>query len=171
MRRLVLAAAFAALVSPLCAQAPKPDPADKAIADAVAVLEKALAATKDAAGQEKLKAAIDVLKKPAQAAVPAKPQNDLISDFIDNTAKYKGKVVTFQLTYMDNLGTLRDRVGDRCLLKGKDSKNRAELLIQIIIPKGLDVPAAKNDEQVIVTFTCTMGKTEDGNKVVAITRP
>jgi hypothetical protein len=172
MRRALLACLLLVMMSFTAdAQAPKADPADKAIADAVALLEKALADTKDPAVQAKLKAAIAAVKKAAEAP---KVQNELISDFVDSPAKYKGKVVTFQLTYVHGggVGNLTGRVGGKGVpFKGKDPKNGAELLLGVAIPAKMVVPAANDGEEVIVTFTCTKGEKTDGNVVVSITRP
>lgn len=107
-------------------------------------------------------------------ADPPKPQNELISDFIDNTEKYKGKTVTFRVTLVSankNL-TIRDRLGDKSVpFKSEDPKNGARLGLGLDIPKDLKVPVAKAGEEVIVRFKCTEGKTDKGNVAVEIVRP
>jgi hypothetical protein len=105
---------------------------------------------------------------------PPKPQNELVSDFVDNVGNYKGKTVTFKMTLYSSSETLtiRDRVGDKSVpFDAKDSKNGAKLGMGLDIPKDLKVPAARAGEPVIVTFTCTLGKTDKGNVAVSITRP
>ncbi|MDB5310707.1 MAG: hypothetical protein JWO38_4909 [Gemmataceae bacterium] len=149
---------------------PAKTPADKAIEEATQVLEKALAQTKDPGEQAKLQAAILAVRNAQSLRV----QNDLISDFIDHTAKYKGKTLAFRLAYIDRPGLtpLHRRAGDVGVpFKGKDPKNEAELLLGLEIPKGFDLPKAKDGEEVIVYFICTAGDTSRGNKPFSITRP
>jgi hypothetical protein len=147
------------------------DEADKAIAAAVEGLEKALAAAKTPAEKAKLAAAISALKA---ASAPAE-QNNLISDFVDKTEAYKGKTLTFRLAYVDRTGPnpLRTRLGDQSVpFRAVDPNNGAKLLLGLDFPKDLDgVPNAKDGEEVVVTFRCTVGDTSKGNVVVAARRP
>lgn len=103
-----------------------------------------------------------------------KPADDKIADFVDNTEKYKGKEVTFTLKYLDPQGIypLRTRLGDKgVVFKGRDSKNKAELAVGIDLGPKLEVPNAKDGEEVIVTFKCGDGKLDKGNVAVKIRRP
>lgn len=140
----------------------------KGIDDAVKVLEKALADSKDPAERAKLKDAIAALNKIGGAP---KIQNALISEFVDNTAKFKGETLTFKLTYADRKA-LNMRINDKSVpFVGHDPKNKAKLLLGLDIPAGLVVPAAKEDEEVIITFKCNNGATDKGNVAVSIIRP
>jgi hypothetical protein len=105
------------------------------------------------------------------------PQNELLSKFADNPESFKGKTVTFEGMYINGVGTdrLRDRVGDDGIPIQVYSPNRkAKLYLGLMIPKGFppaEVPNAGDRETVIVTFVCTAGKTDRGNKAIAIRRP
>jgi hypothetical protein len=164
-----------ALLAPAAAisQAEKKSPADTAISEATAVLQKALDAAKDPADQVKLRAAIAALA--TANAPPIKPQNELISDFLDDTPKYKGRTLTFKLRYVQGkaIGSLRERVGNglNTPFKGTDPKNRAELLLGVQLPAGLDVPRANDGEEVVITFECTLGDRSKGNVAKRVTRP
>lgn len=116
--------------------------------------------------------AIPLLALPATAADPPKPRDDLISDFVDNTPKYKGKTVTFTMALDSPGDSLRDRVGDKSIpFLAVDPNNGAKLPLGLDIPKGLEVPNAKSGEVVIVTFKCGSGANDKGNTAVSITRP
>lgn len=140
----------------------------KAIDEALKILEKGLKEAKDPAEKEKIQDAIAALKKIGEAP---KVQNELISDYIDNTDKYKGRTLTFRLTYIAGArDPLRTRLGDKGVsFEGKDPKNGAKLVLGLDIPKGLDVPQARGGEEVIVTFTC--GGAGKPNTAVSIIRP
>lgn len=115
-----------------------------------------------------------VLVCPVLAAEdPPKPQNELISDFVDNPGRYKGKTLTLQVQYDGGAGkTLRERLGGKSVpFKGKDPNNGAKLVLGLDLPKDLDVPNAQQGEEVIVTFKCEAGNTSKGNTVTMITRP
>lgn len=148
----------------------------KAILDATKLLEDALSKSKDAAEREQLEDAIAALKKVGNAPAP-KVQDELISDFLDNKAKYKGKTLTFTVTYHggEPKTTLRNEVG----VTGKflpifhaiDPKNKAKLNLALEIPAGMMVPAAVKDDVLIVTFKCNNGDNAKGNVAVEIRRP
>lgn len=166
--RLVLASLALCLATSLATSADQP----KAIQDATKLLEDALAKSKDAAEQEKLKEAIAALKKVGD--VPPKIQNELISDIVDNALDYQGKTLTLKLKYLGGLPrtTLRNRVGDTVppAFQGIDPKNEAKLSVGITIPAGLKVPEAVAGDELIVTFKFS-GNKAMGNTAVEIRRP
>jgi hypothetical protein len=101
-----------------------------------------------------------------------KPQNELISDFVDNPAKYKGKTLTLQVTYVTKLIPLNKQDGEKAVpFTALDPNNKAKLILGLDIPKGLKLPAAMNDEEVIVTFKCEAGSASKSNVAVSIVRP
>jgi hypothetical protein len=108
----------------------------------------------------------------AQDKEPPKPQNDKISDFIDNTAKYKGQKLTLLVEFAGGKNDLlTDEVGQKSVpFIGYDPANKAKLILGVEIPRGLTVPKARGGELVVVTFECG-GKTDKGNVATSITRP
>lgn len=173
-RPCVICLAFLLSATLLLAHARAAADQPKAVVDATKLLEDALAKSKDEGEQEKLREAIEALKKIGTAR---KVQDELISDFLDNTAKYKGKTLTFKATYYGGPAktTLRDSVG----VTGKflpiftaiDPKNEAKLNFAVEIPAGLTVPAAVKGDELIVTFKCNNGDNAKGNTAVEIRRP
>lgn len=100
-----------------------------------------------------------------------RPENDKISDYVDNPEKYVGKTLTFRVTFAGG-NSLKERVGDKGVpFKGVDPNNGAKLLLGLIIPRGLEVPNAKDDEEVIVTFQVQKFDNMSNGKAVAIRRP
>lgn len=152
------------LATAATAQEPKTPLADKAIGEAMKLLEGTLAAAEKPDDKAKLQAAIAALR----GAGGSKIQNDIISDFVDNEAKYVGQTLTFRLRFIGG-NSLGGRRGDEGVpFEGQDSKNRAKLLLGLYIPRDLKVPNAGMDEYVIVTFKVgPKGKSE----AVEIRRP
>ena len=102
------------------------------------------------------------------------PKNNIIPDFLDNTIKYKGQTITFEMfvdedIFMDRGESLRDYVG-------KDVKfaavgpNAHHLSMVIKIPEGLSVPNVDHNGRVIVTFICNEGNLRHGNIAKSIER-
>lgn len=101
-----------------------------------------------------------------------KPQNELISDFVDNAEKYKGKLVCLQVTFLGGDFTLRELSGSKDVaFTAKDPNNGAKLVLGVDIPKDLKLPDAKSGETVVLTFKCDSGSTSKGNTAVSVTRP
>jgi hypothetical protein len=165
----------------------------------VAAVLAVLVATRPAAGQGGDAAAIRAAREGVERAAPAaklpgqkaaaaealaalkklgaddlKP-SERVSDFVDEAAKYKGRVVTFRVRYSDRPGltALRDRVGDTYAapFTAVDPKNGAKLVLGVVLPVGLPAPAARDGEEVVVTFWCGQGDTGKGNVALVITRP
>lgn len=135
-------------------------------------VEKAAPAAKLPAQKAAAAEALAAMKKLSESDL--KP-SDRVSDFVDNTAKYKGRVVTFRVRYSDRPGltTVRDRVGDTYAapFTTADPKNGAKLVLGVVLPVGLPAPAARDGEEVLVTFWCGQGDTGKGNVALVIARP
>lgn len=158
----------AVLALALCGSTqPQPTPADKAISDATNLLEKALAEAKDPTEKAKLQAALLGLRKASAVPVVPVPQNDLITELIDNRKKFVGQTITLRLTYASgDKFSMRDHVGRTVVFTAVDPKSKAKLVIGVKLPNGLEVPAAKDGEEVIVTFTVDSLKENTATSVV-----
>lgn len=119
-------------------------------------------------------------KKPAEPA-PVVAQNQVekapktnkasnaeFVDFVDNTAKFKGRTITLE---MHQQFTLREVVGKNGASPYFFASKPAKLAVVITIPPDLPIPNAQPDEELLVTFTCTEGSLERGNVAKFITRP
>jgi len=98
-----------------------------------------------------------------------------IADFINNTAAYKGKLISFDLKIEEAI----DRSQGRSLLDyvGRDVKfmtpgpRVGQLHLVITIPEGLAVPEVGYLDDVWVTFVCTRGNLQQGNEAKSIEIP
>jgi hypothetical protein len=94
-----------------------------------------------------------------------------ITDFIDNTANYKGKTITLELcVHINGDYSLRNYVGRVVKFSAFGPKSE-RLDIAIMIPNGLSVPNARFGERVKVTFLCANGNLQGGNEAQSIERP
>ena len=141
----------------------EPSSAEKAIAEATKVLDAAIAAEKNPEEKAKLVAA----KSRLLAAEP-ETQNHLISMLVDSPATFDGTIVTLRLKYRG--GELPLRSGGRHVFEGRDSKNKAKLVIGIEIPKSLAVPRANDGEEVIVRFRAELNGKRIQGEALQVTR-
>jgi len=91
-----------------------------------------------------------------------------VRDFLQNTDKYKGKIVTLTLTVHEAIDrgqgkSLRDCIG-RDVNFLTSGTNVVSLKVVIKIPEGVSVPEAGQSEEVRVTFLCTRGNLQQGNE-------
>jgi hypothetical protein len=95
-----------------------------------------------------------------------------IIDFIDHTAKYKGRVLTARLTVDCDGGTLRTYRGQDVPFRtiAFAGGNFARLNMVILVPASLDVPDAQSGDTVTVTFPCADGDLRHGNVAQKIER-
>ncbi len=107
---------------------------------------------------------------PASAPALSKPlgKNEVV-ELIDNTLKFRGRTVTVEVSVAFLEGTLRDHLGEEVEFNGFGA-NAARLDVRAVIPAGLDVPAAKSFDSVIVSFVCKDGNLKHGNEVQKIVR-
>jgi hypothetical protein len=103
-------------------------------------------------------------------------------DFIDHTPSYRGRTITLRLAVRPDpvivsgpppgwapWKTLRDLRGGGAYFYGY-GRDEARLDVFVLIPAGLDVPAARPDEWVTVTFRCKDGDLKHGNVATEIWR-
>jgi hypothetical protein len=93
------------------------------------------------------------------------------ADFVDNTAKYKGKSLTMPLTYLGSdisTAKLRDRLGTNGLFRGEAAGGGFNIIIDL--PATLDVPDVQYLGHVVVTFDCKEGNLDKGNLAKKIER-
>jgi hypothetical protein len=95
-----------------------------------------------------------------------------VSDFVKNTAKYKGKAITVDVRIderMPNGQSLRDYAGRDVRVAAKGPKGE-QLSFILTIPPGLAVPDAVYSEDVRVALVCTRGSLREGNEAKLIER-
>jgi hypothetical protein len=90
-----------------------------------------------------------------------------IRDFMTNTAAYKNRSVTLALRVDELIDrqqgqTLRDFVGRDVKFVGLGPKGE-HLNVVINIPDGLSVPGVCHEDEVSVTFLCSLGSLARGN--------
>ena len=98
-----------------------------------------------------------------------------ISDFIRNTAAYRGKALMLSLRVDEPIAraqgqSLRNYVG-RDVRFTTVGPSGEQLDLAVRIPDGLHVPEVGNSDEVLVTFVCTRGSLHDGNWARAIQSP
>jgi hypothetical protein len=89
-----------------------------------------------------------------------------VSDFVKNTARYKGKAVTVDVRIDERLAggkSLRDYV-DRNIRVAATGPKGEHLTFVITIPPGLSVPEAGYSDDVRIAFVCTRGSLREGNE-------
>jgi hypothetical protein len=95
-----------------------------------------------------------------------------ISDFIKNTATYKGRAIMLPLKLDEpvvpgQVQSLQNHVGREVKFTTRGPKGeRLDLFVKI--PDGLSVPEVGNSGEVFVTFVCTRGMLRQGNEARAI---
>jgi hypothetical protein len=91
-----------------------------------------------------------------------------VADFIDNTSKYKGDSMQFEMSLNTSGDSLRQHSGGRAefYLLG----DNASAQVEIEIPANLDLPNASDNDNLIVTFKCTEGRLNSGNIAIGIQR-
>ena len=91
------------------------------------------------------------------------------ADFVDNTMKFKGGWVQFEMTLNHVGDTLRAHSGGRAefYLNGDNAKG----VIMIDIPVNLNLPNATDADNLLVTFDCVEGRLDSGNVAREIRRP
>ena len=157
-------------IGSICADSPSSG--DEAIKDAIQLLETRLSQIKDKIEADKVTTAITQLKLVREAP---NSQKITFSDFIDNTNKYKGKVITLDLTVSSLIvgnkkQSLRDFVGSSVEFYAFGPKHE-HLDITVDLPTGLDVPKAVLGDRLSITFLCTTGQLDQGNQAKTVSRP
>lgn len=142
------------------------DDGSQAIQDAINTLErKRVGVTDTARIDEAIRALREILK------APEKPFD--LDHFIDNTAEYKGKIVTVEMEIESNIArgvSLAD--SDNSYIRFSETTPEGlDAVIVVRTPKGIKMPRAQTGERVVVTFRCTEGKASFGNIAIAVTRP
>ncbi len=151
----------------------KPDPADKAIGDAVAALKVQLENTKDDAERKKLAAAVAGLE--AITKKPPRNDNHKLLDFADNPKAYSGQTLTFLV----RLPVLKP--GSVPLNEGNpydyefhgvagDPQAKVTLTVYCDANVLKSAPAVGSGDPVLITFVAG-GKLRGGNKMVEVKRP
>lgn len=99
-------------------------------------------------------------------------------DFADNPQNYKGKTVTLTLEYYGSGigGWLEDGKLSNDLdipLRGHGSVKGAyfQFMMSAHASRGMKLPPLHSADDVLVTFKCTEGRLDDGNKIIKIARP
>jgi hypothetical protein len=102
----------------------------------------------------------------------------VLRDFGDNTAKYKGKTMTFKLAYdgpplnpLLRNGTASIQLDPPFRASGFVGSNYFHYDLNLTIPEGTQMPSLNSLDDVVVTFQCTMGHLQAGNIVKKIARP
>jgi len=93
-----------------------------------------------------------------------------VSDFVKNTAKYKGKAITLDVRIDERISngqSLRDYVGRDVKVAAKGPKG-GNLSFVITIPPDLSVPEAGYGDDVRVALVCTRGSLREGNEARSI---
>jgi hypothetical protein len=112
---------------------------------------------------------------PAQHQEDSRMSEEEMLDFMDNTAKFKGKTLTLRASvwWPDfQLATLRDCVGKEVDLT-RWTRTDGKLEVKVMLPAGLDLPNAKRGDDLLVTFECQKGSLKEGNiatKIVSDTK-
>lgn len=160
-------------------RAADPTPSDKAIAEAIAVLEKA---ARKAKGEEadRLRRVIDAIseasKKEEAKTDPSKPEeakDDVVvevtpAQFAAKPEKFAGKTLKMKLVWADRLaiGSMR-AISGKTPFEGQDAKGKAILKLTIDIPNGTPLPSVLAGVPLVVVFK-TEGKRDGGNTVVSV---
>jgi hypothetical protein len=188
MKRLI--AALLLLATPCLAE----DRADRAIKDALDLLQACRAELTAQTELDKLDRAVQRLRGADRQAAPARTETRRvtanvetpadhppslpsvkIADFIDHTERYKGQVVTLPLMVRSRAlipqgQTLRDLAGGAARFQGtSDDGNRLDLMIDL--PRSLEIPKLSFGDRALVSFRCTHGDLQRGNEAIEIRRP
>ncbi len=91
------------------------------------------------------------------------------SEFIDNTARFKGDTLQFEMSLNTAGDQLWDYAGGRAEFYMFDSN--AHGVIVIDIPANLNLPNATDADELLVTFDCNNGRLDSGNLARGIRRP
>lgn len=96
-------------------------------------------------------------------------------DFIDNTPRYKGKLITIELMieseiWLEEGRSLRDWIG-RDVEFSALGEQFETLAMVIFVPASLSVPKAGWGDSVKVAFRCKDGDLRHGNEALSVTRP
>jgi len=95
-----------------------------------------------------------------------------VSDFVKNTARYRGKAITLDVRIDERMPTgqtLREYVG-RDIRVAATAPKGERLSFVITIPPGLPVPDAGYSDDVRIALICTRGSLREGNEAKAIER-
>ena len=121
----------------------------------------------------------DVVSQKTASQVTTLSDSEIV-DFIDNTKKYKGKVLRMRLGIFDTLraGGIGLHFFRYTFVGG--SPIRLDMKIRVIPSSSddlaefdslLDLPNVKSPEEVVVTFLCEEGTLGYGNRAIRIERP
>lgn len=177
------------LIATVCSGGEK---ADRAIHEAVILLEKHRSEMTDEGEAQKIDLAIERLKEketggsartetrriPVEDARPADAApvlNVNVADFIDHTERYKGQVVTLPLlvrsrTLIHPGQSLRDLAGNQARFLGvSEDGNRLDMMIDL--PRSAAIPKASFGDRLVVTFRCREGDLQRGNEAIELKRP
>jgi hypothetical protein len=103
-------------------------------------------------------------------------QNELALAFADAPEKFKGKTLTLVGELTAKAGPLKERIAEDGIpfWVYPPNSRKSKLLLGVAIPKGFppeSIPNIRGGEEVVITFVCTEGKTDRGNKAIAFRRP
>jgi hypothetical protein len=98
-----------------------------------------------------------------------------LQDFMRNTAKYKGRLITLALRIDESPDrvqgkTLRDYIGREVAFATAGNQGE-RLRIVITIPASVSVPEAGQAETFSITFLCSRGMLQQGNEAKIIENP
>jgi len=98
-----------------------------------------------------------------------------VRDFLQNTDKYKGKIVTLTLKVDEAIDrgqgkSLRDYIG-RDVKFISTGINGESSRVVIKIPEVVLVPEVGQSEEVRITFLCTQGNLQHGNEAKFMEKP
>jgi len=99
-----------------------------------------------------------------------------MQDFVDNPSRYKGKILTMNLSFTGQ--SLRGRIENGVMPINLNVEFRtfvgivhsSTIRINAIIPAGTKAPPLEDEDGVQVTFLCKEGEVDDGNIIQSLTR-
>jgi hypothetical protein len=98
-----------------------------------------------------------------------------VRDFVQHTAKYKGRILTLALKVDEAIDpargqSLRDYIGRDVKFKATGTKGE-RLNVVVRIPDGVSAPEVGQGDEVSLTFLCSRGSLRQGNEAKIIERP
>jgi hypothetical protein len=170
MRVYPLSAALFLFAASSLAVAQAPGSTEKAVDDAIKVLEKAHAAAKSNDEKVRLEQVIEAIRDARRFDT-----NGAVIPLVDDPSKFKGKTVVLTGRFLSAPRQVQG-IGDgppmyRWQFQADHPEKKVSARVVLFVPTALKVPGVPTEGECVVSFLCREGRVDGGNVVKSIRRP